>query len=395
MKKYFIIISLLLSITMLYGQAPQLINYQGKLDSSGVPITGTRNLIFSIYSDTASLTAPMWTETRNNVTVTNGIFNVLLGSVTPFPVTLFTNPGERFIGVTVGTASEMKPRLKIASVAYSLRANQSDGVADNTITSAKVVDGTIALADIAAGAVGTSQIADNAVTSAKILDGAVVATDIASNAITTVKIADNNVTAAKIADEPGVVANQFNGGIVLNTTSMIDITTVSITIPSAGYIVLYGKCFFQFTGVTTQNTALVQIDETAGGTWTTPYYQYLGNDAYPNSTGYYRFAANLTRIYYKVAGTYTFRLEGEAYNAAPAEARVWYPMLHAIYIPTSYGTVNTILSSNDLGGFSNAVPVDPATISNPPSSSTTEPLYNVDLRELENKVKNSTSSENK
>lgn len=310
-----IILSLFLINSFLPAQVPQLINYQGKLDSSGVPISGTRNLTFNIYDVITAGTA-IWTETQTGVTITNGVFNVLLGSVTVFPGTLFTNPGERFIGVRVGTAAEMSPRHKITSVAYSLRANQADGVADNSITAAKIVDGTVGTADLA------------------------------SNSVTTVKIADNNVTAVKIADEPGIVANQLSGGVLLNTTSMIDITTVSITIPSAGYIVLYGKCFLQFTGVTTQNTALVQIDETSGGTWIIPYYHYLGNDAYPNSTGYYRFAANLTRIYYKVAGTYTFRLEGQAYNSAPAEARVWYPMLHAIYIPTSYGTVVTTKQEN-------------------------------------------------
>ncbi len=351
MKKYIIIFSLLVSITMLYGQAPQLINYQGKLDSSGVPITGTRNLTFSIYSDTASLTAPLWTETQNNVTIMNGIFNVLLGSATPFSGTLFTNPGERFIGVKVGTASEMKPRLKIASVAYSLRAEQADGVADNTITSAKIVDGTIASADIASNSVTTvkisdinvttAKIADNAVTSAKILDGVVAAADIASNAITTVKIADNNVTAAKIADEPGIASNHYLGGITLTTGAMMDITTVSITIPNAGYIVVYGKCYFHLTGVTSQNTVLIQIDETAGGTWTTPYYQYLGNDVYSSASATYRLPANVTRIFYKTAGTYTFRLEGMEYNASPATAIVYYPMIHAIYIPTAYGVVTT------------------------------------------------------
>ena len=49
---------------------------------------------------------------------------------------------------------------------------------------------------------GTSSIipGDNTVTSAKIVDGTIVADDLATNAITTVKITDSNVTTAKIAD---------------------------------------------------------------------------------------------------------------------------------------------------------------------------------------------------
>ncbi|MBA4695586.1 MAG: hypothetical protein H2066_07015 [Candidatus Poseidoniales archaeon] len=49
---------------------------------------------------------------------------------------------------------------------------------------------------------GTSSVipGDNTVTSAKIVDGTIVADDLATNAITTVKITDSNVTTAKIAD---------------------------------------------------------------------------------------------------------------------------------------------------------------------------------------------------
>jgi hypothetical protein len=332
MKTFVIIFLSLFLIAISFAQVPQLVNYQGKLDSAGVPLNGTRDLTFKIYDVLTGGTA-IWTETQTGATITNGVFNVILGSVSAFSTAtspLFTGTGDRYIGITVGSGTEMTPRLRITSVAYSLRASQADGVADNTITSAKIVDGTIVTADIAANAVGSSQIAD----------GAVAAADLAANSVTTVKIADNNVTATKIADEPGIASNNYSGGIALNTASMIDLTTVTITTPSAGYIVLYGKCYVHFSGVTTQNTALVQIDETAGGSWTPPYYQYLGFDTYP-TTATYRLPFNVMRIYYKSAGTYTFRLEGMEYNASPAAALVYYPMIHAIYYPTAYGTVVT------------------------------------------------------
>jgi hypothetical protein len=242
----------------------------------------------------------------------------------------------------------------------------------NSVTSAKITDGTIATADLA----------NNSVTTAKILDGTIAAADLASNSVTTLKIADNNVTAAKILDEPGLVASQFAGGIELGTTAMSDILTISITTPVAGYIILYGKCFVQFTGTTGQNTALIQIDETSGGTWTIPYYQYLGSDSYSSSSAALRLSANVTRIFYKSAGTYTFRLEGRAFNGSPALAKAWYPMLHAIFIPTAYGTVSTIMSGGDAIGFKNAIPLDQ--VESPiPSAQSSETLYKVDLRDLE------------
>ncbi len=113
---------------------------------------------------------------------------------------------------------------------------QTADIKDGAITSAKILDGTIATADIAdnaitsakiqASGIGTSDIADNAVTTAKIADdaitmaklgagtlpndvlinsnnfgtGTVTATNLASNAVTTVKILDANVTTAKLAN---------------------------------------------------------------------------------------------------------------------------------------------------------------------------------------------------
>ena len=72
----------------LYAQAPQLINYQGKLIKDGKPITGMLDITFAIYADSIGETS-LWSETQNSVSLMNGMFNVLLGSVLDFPVDLF------------------------------------------------------------------------------------------------------------------------------------------------------------------------------------------------------------------------------------------------------------------------------------------------------------------
>ena len=66
-----------------------------------------------------------------------------------------------------------------------------DGVAQPFVTSAKIIDGSIATADIA----------DSAITSAKLADGTIVTGDIADGLVTTAKLANNSVTTAKIADD--------------------------------------------------------------------------------------------------------------------------------------------------------------------------------------------------
>jgi len=56
-----------------------------------------------------------WEETQK-ITVRNGVLRAQLGSVSPFPDSLKFNEGEYFLGIRVGTDSEMIPRKKIAAV---------------------------------------------------------------------------------------------------------------------------------------------------------------------------------------------------------------------------------------------------------------------------------------
>jgi hypothetical protein len=114
---------------------PTLINYQGYLtDSGGNPIDGTVSIVFSIYS-TATGGSPVWTETHSSVTINDGLFSVLLGSLNPINTSHLT--GTRYLGITVGSDPEMVPRQQIVSVAYALlsdeanNANTLDGMDSN------------------------------------------------------------------------------------------------------------------------------------------------------------------------------------------------------------------------------------------------------------------------
>lgn len=97
---------------------PQMINYQGRLtDASGNPLNGTYSITFKLYSVGTGGSA-IWTETHSNVNVSNGLFNVLLGSTTPLDASKFT--GTTYLGVTVGSDPEMTPRQRLVSVPYAL-----------------------------------------------------------------------------------------------------------------------------------------------------------------------------------------------------------------------------------------------------------------------------------
>lgn len=152
------------------AQVPQLLNYQGRLSSAGGPVTGDQTITFRIYdADTGG--AELWSETQT-VPVTDGVFNVILGSITPL-ADVFSGSGSRYLSVQVQGESEMTPRLQFVSSAYALRTQRADDVVDGAITEAKVQDAAITGPKIATDAVGTSKIEDGAITSAKLQDGAV------------------------------------------------------------------------------------------------------------------------------------------------------------------------------------------------------------------------------
>jgi hypothetical protein len=109
------------------GTVPTIINYQGTLtDTSGNPVpNGQYGVVFSIYDVSTGGTA-LWTETWNSgttpITTIGGDFGVLLGTHNPIPASFFADHPLTYLGIKVGSDSEMTPRQKIASVGYAFKA---------------------------------------------------------------------------------------------------------------------------------------------------------------------------------------------------------------------------------------------------------------------------------
>ena len=84
------------------AQVPREINYQGYLTAAGgTPVNANVNMVFSLYNSPSG-GAALYSESQNSVTVSNGVFNVLIGSVTPIPpAVLFDVP--YWLGIAVGT----------------------------------------------------------------------------------------------------------------------------------------------------------------------------------------------------------------------------------------------------------------------------------------------------
>lgn len=111
--------------------APSLIDYQGYLeDDTGAPITDTLSITFTIYTASSGGTSK-WTETQSSVEILGGLFNVSLGSTTALPDTVF-NDDTRYLAVKIGS-TELTPRTRIVSTAYSHRVETIDGATGGTI----------------------------------------------------------------------------------------------------------------------------------------------------------------------------------------------------------------------------------------------------------------------
>ena len=67
---------------------PKLVNYQGRLTDANGPVTDNVSITFSIY-DTPTGGSPLWTEIHGNVTVMDGLCNVILGNINQIPDSVF------------------------------------------------------------------------------------------------------------------------------------------------------------------------------------------------------------------------------------------------------------------------------------------------------------------
>ena len=144
------------------SDVPRLINYQGLLQTAADSLLeGSIQIHFSIYGiETGG--SPLWSESQT-VEVSEGQFNVLLGSVSPIPDDLFSE-GERYLSMAVEDDAELLPRQRILSVAYALHAAQAEDVSGRPISPSSVTlsggkarldtSGTLAIDSLVVGGVG-------------------------------------------------------------------------------------------------------------------------------------------------------------------------------------------------------------------------------------------------
>ena len=127
--KTVVIISLfLLAPFFMWAQtAPDMIAYQGRLsDAGGQPLDGVNvDLTFTFY-ETATGSTVLLSVLQEDVPVSSGMFNVMIGSGTVTAGTestlkeVFQNHSQVWIGTKVNADPEMTPRLQVASAPFAM-----------------------------------------------------------------------------------------------------------------------------------------------------------------------------------------------------------------------------------------------------------------------------------
>ena len=104
---------------------PRTISLHGYLtDSRGLPVTGWRNVSFSIYENEDEL-FPVWSSTRL-VEVKQGFYHLYLGESVPLDIYF---DRQYFLGVGIDGGEELTPRLKLSSSPYALNIENAAGPA--------------------------------------------------------------------------------------------------------------------------------------------------------------------------------------------------------------------------------------------------------------------------
>lgn len=224
--------ALLLAVATVVHAAPlgTIFSYQGELQDGGAPANGRYDMTFALFNDPLVGAQVGTTWTNLNVSLSNGLFTT----------TVDFGPGV-FDGtaywLAIGVRSNgsgpafltLSPRQALTPSPYALYATAAP-LLDGAVTSAKILDGTVAAADLGPNSVNSTHIVDgqvmtvdlagNAVDSSKVLDGSIQNTDLADNAVNSAKVLDGSLVGADLAANT-VTSAQLADNIALGTTAAV------------------------------------------------------------------------------------------------------------------------------------------------------------------------------
>jgi len=279
LKRIFVLTLLLAGVIFwsCYAAIPQIIGYEGRLtNSSGDPVITSKTFTFKIYSvETGGSPVTNGTSIETITPDSNGIFNAAIA----FQSGVFDG-ANRWMGVQVGSDSEMTPRIQIASAAHAYKTLQADQADNSTTAAGKSI-----------AAYGGDIIPFTASGSGK-LDSRVIpanVTGISSSGATVLTgevtlVPGNNVTLTQIGQNITITSAGTGGGGVtsvstgrglqstpnpITTTGIISIDSTVLTVDAAtqGDILYYDGSKWARLGYGTNGNFLKTQGVSANPTW--------------------------------------------------------------------------------------------------------------------------------
>ncbi|MFG0318490.1 MAG: hypothetical protein ACF8XB_14545, partial [Planctomycetota bacterium JB042] len=211
--------------------------FQGELRFNNVVANSPHDFIFDVFGAAAGGVS-LGSNNRPNIPVARGVFTVTLS----FGASVFQGD-KRWLEIRVrdtlsgGAFTTLTPRVELNAAPNALFALS---IADASVTSAKILDGTVGTVDLANSAVTSGKIADGTVTSADLANGSVGSAKIATDAVSSVKILDGSITAADIgpnlvsavdgvSNDGGNIDLVAGSGVVITPNDAANTITIAAT----------------------------------------------------------------------------------------------------------------------------------------------------------------------
>ncbi len=359
-----------------YAAVPQTIAFQGFLtDAGGQPLEVPVNLDIAVYN-TASGGTALWSEAHAGVPVSNGVFAVALGSVSPLSGAV-ARTSPRFIGIRVNGEAEL-PRTQLSATPFALRAQAADTVTAGinikrgfaSVLSTQV--GPEGEANLTCRAVNGGMVAEfgsdvfgdgTLVLQSRLSNFAMLLSEFNSDPLLSlagftqsavielneplddsVRFPIGGINSVESFNEPGL-ASVTNTNFTSMNTAVASILSRTLTPPANGFVLALGQSVARIThtsGTATSGALGLSDDGISFGTAQDVNVAIATGAA----SGSYSIPVHLNGVFTATAGTpVTVHLMGtEASGVIDVED----VSLTLLYVPTSYGTVSpTLLAVGD------------------------------------------------